>query len=52
MSRFIVEPLQLGDDRYMVKDTIKGWFIPMPNKRQAEFVKERFDDILKESNND
>ena len=45
MDRFIVEPLELGDDRYMVKDTERGWFIPMPNKKQAEFVKERFDEV-------
>ncbi len=39
---YIVEPLGLGDDRYVVKNTKKEWFIPMPNKQQAEFVRDRF----------
>jgi len=46
MSRFIVEPLGLEDDRYMVKDTVKGWFIPTDTKRGAEFIKERFEEVL------
>ena len=51
MSRFVIEQLE-DDSRWIVKDTVQGWFIPMESERSAEFVKERFDDLLKEINND
>lgn len=43
--RFVVEPLNIGDERYMVKDTLKGWFIPTDSKTEAEFIKERFEEV-------
>ena len=46
MSRFIVEPIDLENDgRYVVKDVLNGWFIPMENERQANFVRDRFVEV-------
>ena len=50
MSRFIVEDMELGDGRYMVKDLLNGWFIPMENERQANFVRDRFVEVTAPKN--
>ena len=39
---YIVEPIESEDAKYMVKNTEKGWFIPLQSKEQAEFVRDRF----------
>lgn len=51
MSRFIVKTLDIGDNRYMVKDTLNGWFIPTEGKREAEFIKERFEEVAETPSN-
>ena len=42
---FNVEPLDDGTGRYLVKDDETGWFFPVENKSQAEFLKEKFDRV-------
>ena len=43
--RFVVEPLDMGDERFIVKDVLNGWFIPMESERQANFVRDRFVEV-------
>lgn len=48
MERFKVESLGLDDNRYMVKDTVKGWFIVANNEREANFIRDRLFEVLEE----
>jgi len=50
MNVYTIEPLDDGTGRWLVKNTVKGWFFPCENKSQAEFLFDRFVEVTSAPN--